>query len=74
MRSAQLSKKFYEIAKSTAVLTHNLYLKVNKNRNDFMKTPFGPKSNVIIVRISALLYNRAEILKIITLLSGPNSV
>ena len=30
-------------------------LKVNKNRNYFMKTPFGPKSNVIIVRISALL-------------------
>ena len=39
-----------------------------------MKTPFGPKSNVIIVRISALLYNRAEILTIITLLFGPNGV
>ena len=39
-----------------------------------MKTPFGPKSNVIIVRISALLYNRAKILTIITLLFGPNGV
>ena len=45
-------------------------LKVNKNRNDFMKTTFGPKSNVIIV----LLYSRAEILTIITLLFGPNCV
>ena len=33
-------------------------LKVSKNGNDFIKTLFGPKSNVIIVRISALLYNR----------------
>ena len=55
-------------------------LKANKSKNDFMKTPFGleivigPKSNVIIVRISALLYIRAEILTIITLLFGPNSV
>ena len=46
-------------------------LKVSKNRNVFMKTPFGPKSNV---RISALLYSRAEILTIITLLFGPNGV
>ena len=43
-------------------------LNVSKNQNDFMKTPFGPKSNVIIVRISAILYNRAEILTIITML------
>jgi hypothetical protein len=49
-------------------------LKVNKNRNDFMKILFGPKSNVIFVRISALLYSRAEILKKITLLFGPNDV
>ena len=49
-------------------------LKVSKNRNDFMKTPFGPKSNVIIVKISVLLYGRAEILTIITLLFGPNDV
>ena len=39
-----------------------------------MKIPFGPKSNVIVVRNSALLYNRAEILTIITLLFGPNLV
>ena len=44
------------------------YVKVNKNRNDFMKTSFGPKSNVILVRISALLYSRSEILTQITLL------
>ena len=31
-------------------------LKVSKNRNDFMKTSFLPKTNEIIVRISALLY------------------
>ena len=30
-------------------------INVSKNPNDFMKTLFGPKSNVIIVRISALL-------------------
>ena len=29
-------------------------LKVSKNQNDFMMTPFGPKSKVIVVRISAL--------------------
>ena len=36
---------------------HNflLWLKVSKNRNDFMKTSFLPKSNEIILRISALL-------------------
>ena len=39
-----------------------------------MKTPFGPKSNVITVRISAILYNRAEILTTIALLFGPNGV
>ena len=27
-------------------------IKVSKNRNDFMKTSFGPKSNIIFVRIS----------------------
>ena len=31
-------------------------LKVRKNRNDFMKTSFLPKTNEIILRISALLY------------------
>ena len=36
-------------------------LKVNKNRNDFMKTQFGPKSKVIIVRISALLEGVSKI-------------
>ena len=41
------------------------WLKVNKNRNDFMKTPFGPKSNV--------LYCRAEMLTIIALLFGSNA-
>ena len=45
-----------------------------KNRNDFMKAPFGPKGNVIIVRIFALLYNRAKILTMITLLFGSNGV
>ena len=30
-----------------------LTLKVSKNRNDFMKTSFLPKTNKIIVRISA---------------------
>ena len=30
-------------------------LKVSKNRNEFMKTSFLPKSNEIIVRISALI-------------------
>ena len=49
-------------------------LKVSKNQNDFMKTPLGQKSNVIIVRIYALLYSRAEILTIIMLLFGPISV
>ena len=41
-----------------------------------MKTPFGSKGNVIIVRISAgpTIINRAEILTIITLLFGPNDV
>ena len=39
-----------------------------------MKTPFGPKRNVIIVRISALQYNRAKILTIISLLYGPIGV
>ena len=34
----------------------NFFLKVSK-RNDFMKTSFFPKSNAIILRISALLYN-----------------
>ena len=29
-------------------------LKVSKNRNDFMKTSFLPKSNAIILKISAL--------------------
>ena len=29
------------------------FIKVSKNRNDFMKTLFLPKTNVIIVRISA---------------------
>ena len=38
-----------------------------------MRTKFGPKNNVTIVRISALLYSRAEILTMITLLFGPNS-
>ena len=46
-------------------------LKVTKNINFFMKTQFGPKNNVIIVRIS---YSRAEILTIIMLLFGPNGV
>ena len=39
-----------------------------------MKTLFGPKSNVIIVRISALLYSGAEILPIITMIFGPYGV
>ena len=39
-----------------------------------MKTSFGPKSNVIFVRISALLYSRAKFLTTITLLFGPNGI
>ena len=39
-----------------------------------MKAPFGPKSIVIIVRISTLLYGRAEILTILMLLFGLNGV
>ena len=49
-------------------------LKVNKNRNDFMKTLFGLKSNVIFVRISEELYNRAKILTKNMLLFGPNDI
>ena len=48
--------------------------KVNKNENDFMKTPFVPKSNVIIVRISALLYTRAKFPTIIMLFFVPNGI
>ena len=33
------------------------YLKVSKNRNDFMKTSIFPKTNEIIFRISALFYS-----------------
>jgi hypothetical protein len=36
--------------KKASVITD--FLKVSKNRNAFMKIPFGPKSNVIVVRIS----------------------
>ena len=39
-----------------------------------MKTPFGSKSNAIIVRISALLYSGAEIMAIITMIFGPIGV
>ena len=48
-------------------------LKVSKNRNDFVKTSFFPKTNEIIVRISAhyiILNHRAEILTIISLVLG----
>ena len=33
------------------------YLKISKNRNDFMKTSFLRKTNEIIVRISSLWYS-----------------
>ena len=78
IRFLQASWEFLFLVKKRTLfwLNHagSALVKVNKNRNDFMKTPFGPKSNVIIVRISALLYSRAEILTIITLLFGPNGV
>jgi hypothetical protein len=38
-------------------------LKVSKNRNDFMKTSFLPKSNAIILRISALTLTGQKSLK-----------
>ena len=33
-----------------------ILIKVSKNRNGFLKTLFLPKSNAIILRISAILY------------------
>ena len=61
IRFLQDSREFLFLVKKRTLfwLIHagSALVKVNKNRNDFMKTPFGPKSNVIIVRISALLYN-----------------
>ena len=45
----------YILATVPLSTTYFLYgIKVSKNHNDLMKTAFGPKSNIIIVRISAL--------------------
>ena len=51
-----------EVSPETCPVPASL-LKVNKNQNDFIKPLFGPKSNVIIVRISALLYKWQESLQ-----------